>query len=77
MLARVLSRLSAGLTCDARSLASQDGLYSILLTWGSLVASPLFMSIGSMLVLPTSITVDKLLHSECTRGAEVVRAWLV
>jgi hypothetical protein len=39
-----------------------DSIYNILLLFGILVTTPLFMSVGTMMVMPCSIVVDRLVH---------------
>lgn len=39
-----------------------DSIYNVLLLFGILVTTPLFMSVGVMLVMPFSIVVDRILH---------------
>lgn len=42
--------------------AIMDGTYNLLLLYGIMLSSPLFMSVGTMLVVPVSIFVDHFVH---------------
>lgn len=42
--------------------AGFDSIYNVLLLFGILITSPLFISVGSMLVMPASIVTDRLIH---------------
>eukprot|EP01138_Halocafeteria_seosinensis_P012994 gb/GECG01013272.1/.p1 GENE.gb/GECG01013272.1/~~gb/GECG01013272.1/.p1 ORF type:complete len:454 (+),score=40.94 gb/GECG01013272.1/:1-1362(+) len=42
--------------------AFMDGFYNVVLLYGIMLVSPLFMSVGTMLVVPVSIFVDHFVH---------------
>ena len=54
-----------------------DSTYNGLLLFGILVTTPLFMSVGTMLVMPASIVVDRLVHGTVLSPLAVVGAVVI
>lgn len=60
-----------------------DGLYNVLLLFGIQISSPLFMSVGTMTVIPVSLLADYLIHHATVSGPGyggillIVMGWLI
>lgn len=54
-----------------------DGFFNVLMLVGMTLTSPLFMSVGSMLIIPCSILADWLLHGTTPSLLAIVGSTLV
>lgn len=57
--------------------AAMDGVFNASLLYGILVTSPLFMAVGSMLVVPAGIVVDRIVHDTRLSAESIVGIGLI